>query len=195
MSSLPCSLFCRVAEAGLPHGVVLATFPSMAAAFCSQILQPFLVQDLSQEVQMVVSPGMGCSPAALGQMRWEAVRSGRHGASVSCSAEAARMEPVLSPGSHGGFCCVRRACATRQGVERSFDSLEEKTGWSARQKCKSPFRPNSPGFLSVWMEHFGFQGQMSLMPGLGDEELTIAARWGPKGRIPASILGLAQARV
>lgn len=73
MSSLPRSPFRRVAEAGLPHGVVPATFPSVAAAPCSQILQPFLVRDLSQDVQMAVSPGTGCSPAAPGQMWWEVV--------------------------------------------------------------------------------------------------------------------------
>lgn len=48
---------------------------------------------------MTMSPDMGCSPAALGQMWWEVVGSRRHGILVSWSAGAAGMEPVISPGA------------------------------------------------------------------------------------------------
>jgi len=139
-------------------------------------------------LRLLPAAAKSCSPSWRGtcprRSRWQKVS--RHGLLTSSSGTDAvggcgerraqslcgllcwsGSEPGVSLGSHAGFCCVSRACAMRRGVERSCGSSEQKTGRSARQKCKSQFGPNSPGFLSVWMESFGLQGQMSLVPGLG----------------------------
>lgn len=119
--------------------------PPQLLPCCSQTPQPFPGQDLSPGGADGSVPRHGCSPAAPGQMRGEVVGSGGLRASESCSAGAR-------------FRCAR-------SVGRPLGSSEEKTGQSARQKHKSPFAPNPPGFPSVWMEDFGLQGRCPWCPG------------------------------
>lgn len=116
--------------------------PSSAAARHSQILQPSLVHTRRCRWQ-----GRQAL-AALGQ-RW---------------VEEEGTEPLVGllcwRGTDGAssFWCIRGTCATSRGVEKSLGSPEEKSEDSACQKCKLPFGPISPDFLTVWMENFGFQG-------------------------------------